>query len=199
MRFTLPKTLALSVFFLFIAFACQEEPIEEPIDEIDHDMIMATLLADEYLNSFGGRAESSEKSITVFKYMDGILKYNTNTDTISGYQEVFETSVTAYAEPGEYLFWFAGGGVADLEEIDFDTTSVNYLETLPEEINADQMWVIQVPTDIDPDVEYLKYDIVYQYQAQGVESEIIRLDPKIRLEGGNDEAGGGENSTTDGQ
>ncbi len=178
MRLTLPKPLVLLTFFLVIAFACQDEPTETPVEDIDQDMVLATLLADDYLGSLGGRAESAKKAITVFKYEDGVMVYNTNTDDINGYQRVYETTVTAFIEPGEYVFFFAGAGVSDLEDIDFDDTSENYLETLPEEVNADQMWVIQAPIDAVPGTE-LKYDIVYQYQEQGVESDIIRLDPKI--------------------
>ena len=198
MRFTLPKPILFLSFLLFMAIACQDESVEDPIEEIDQDMEMATLLADEYLQSLGGRAESSESSITVFKHKKGDMLYNTNgddddgddddgddddgdDDNEGGYLEVIETTVTAHARPGDFLFWYAGGGVSDLVEIDFDESSDQALGEFPIEINTGHMWVIQIPYDIDPEVEYLKYDIVYQYKEQGQVSEVIRLDPKIQM------------------
>jgi len=144
-------------------------------------MVIATEMAEDYLNSKGGRAPESEKSITVLKYKDGKLLYHTNRDDNKGYEEVTETTVTAYASPGEYVFWFSGGGVSDLDEIDFDEVSDELIGELLEEVNPDHMWVVQVPEDLDPEVEHFKYDIVYKYKNKGAESPLIRLDPKIRV------------------
>ncbi|GAB4233619.1 MAG: hypothetical protein Tsb0034_06920 [Ekhidna sp.] len=170
----------LVVFFSVIVFACQEEEMTAEIP-FDEDMELALELADDYLTKKGGRASKSEKSITVLKFKDGVLLYDTNRDTVKHYQEVTEMTVTAHAKPGEYVFWFAGGGVSDLQEIDFDDVSDEILKELLEEINADHMWVVQVPEDLDHSIEYFKYDIVYQYKAKNTKSPYIRLDPKIRV------------------
>ena len=173
------RNITLFTLGLSVSISCQEDQLAE--DQVDQDMDLAVSMADEYLNSKKGRSGNSEKSITVLKWKDGVLLYDTNTDEINGYRVVKETTITAYAEPGEFIFWYSGGGVSDLEEIDFDEMSEQYLRDMPEEINADHMWVTQVPEDIDEDVEYLKYDVVYRYKEKGMESEIIRLDPKIRV------------------
>ncbi|MEM7297347.1 MAG: hypothetical protein AAF391_03675 [Bacteroidota bacterium] len=194
------KQLSLVIIFLFVA--CQDDSINiEPIEELDEDMLAATDLADDYLTSLGGRAAKAERSITVLKFKNGQLLYDTNRDTISGYHEVEETTITAYATPGEYIFWFAGGGVADLEEIDFDPAGDSVVGDFLDEINADHMWVVQVPNDVDPGVTEIKYDIVYQYNDGDSYSDYIRLDPKIRLDtqhsddsGGSDDSSGSEGS-----
>ncbi|WP_425393079.1 hypothetical protein [Ekhidna sp.] len=175
----------LRLFFAFtlllVAIACQEDSyLEEEILDTDEDMIAAIQLADDYLNSIRGRDANAEKSITVLKYHKGKLFFATNTDEIKGYQELTETSVTAIVEPGEYLFWYSGGGVTDLDGIEFDPNSQEDFDEFPEEINEDKMWKIQVPDD--GNLSMYKYDILYQYK--GTESP-IRLDPKIRVK--NDE------------
>ncbi len=162
------------VFILFL-LACQEDELIEnqPIDE---DLIAATQLADEYFN-IKGRTESTERAITILKYKDGNIYFNTNTDDVDGYQIVTETTVTAYVEPGEFIFWYRGGGLDDLEDVDFDEDAEAYLDQLPEEFKDDQMFVLQVPKTYDPDNDELKYDIVYESKEN--EGVVVRLDPKI--------------------
>lgn len=173
----------LFLISIFLLIACQEDSIvEDPIDVVDEDMLAATDLADEYLTSLGGRAAQAERSITVLKYRDNTLLFDTNRDTIKGYQEVTETTVTAHASPGEYIFWFAGGGVADLEEIDLEPLADSLFGDFLDEINADHMWVVQVPTDVDSTTTEIKYDIVYQFKDRNEYSDYIRLDPKIKLQ-----------------
>ncbi len=173
------KHLPFFLAFLFVFISCQEDPIQQEIDPLDEDMILATELAEEYLNSLTGRS-NSDKSITVLKYKDGKLLYYTNTDGGGGYKEVTEETVTATVHPGEYVFWFSGGGVTDLDGIDFEDAS-----QIPDEINPDMMWVIEVPDeyeiedDGEEDSYYFKYDIVYQYK--GNEGTPIRLDPKLKV------------------
>ncbi|WP_462252911.1 hypothetical protein [Ekhidna sp.] len=162
------------VFILFL-LACQEDELIEnqPIDE---DLIAASQLADEYFN-IKGRTGSTERAITVLKYVDGNIYFNTNTDDVDGYQIVTETTVTAYVEPGEFVFWYRGGGLDDLEDVDFDENAEAYLNQLPEEFKEDQMFVLQVPETYDPNNDELKYDIVYESKEnKGV---VVRLDPKI--------------------
>lgn len=173
------EKLLLSFFLLFISMACQEDSIlETEIEETDLDMQAAILMADQYLNSVRGKSDKSEKSITVLKYYKDKLYFATNTDDIKGYQELTETSVTAIVEPGEFIFWYSGGGVTDLDGIEFDPTSQDDLDEFPEEINADKMWKIQVPAD--GDLSMYKYDILYDYK--GNSGAPIRLDPKIRIQ-----------------
>ncbi|WP_421763543.1 hypothetical protein [Ekhidna sp.] len=177
------EKLLLSIFLLSISMACQEDALlETNIEETDHDMLAAMSMADEYLNSVRGKSEKSEKSITVLKYHKGKLYFDTNTDDVKGYQELTETSVTATVEPGEFIFWYSGGGVTDLDGIEFDPISQNDLDEFPEEIKADKMWKIQVPAD--GDLSMYKYDILYYYK--GNSGSRIRLDPKIRINGGDE-------------
>ncbi|MEO9872781.1 hypothetical protein [Ekhidna sp.] len=180
MRITLQKLLVLAITFSFITFACQEGNLaEDELDQLDEDMLAAVEFADDYLTSTNGRINSVEKSVTVFKYENGQLLFKTAGDTTAGYKPVTEETVTAEAEPGDYLFWYSGGGVTDLEGIDFDAASEAALHDLPDEINPDKMWVIQVPEDIEEGTEYLKYDIVYDFEGNA--GPIIRLDPKITI------------------
>ncbi|WP_420317492.1 hypothetical protein [Ekhidna sp.] len=173
-------THALSICLLLGITGCQDEfKIEERITEKDPDMIIAIQLADEYLNSIYGRADDTEKSITVLRYHKDELYFNTNTDTIRGYQILNEMSITAIVEPGEFIFWYSGGGLSDLDGIEFDPTSQNDLDEFPEEINEDKMWKIQVPDD--GDLSMYKYDILYDYT--GNDGAPVRLDPKIRIKG----------------
>ncbi len=170
----LSKQSFFAFAFLLLTLSCQEDPLDDEVN-VDEDMLAATKLADEYLSSSSGR-NGSEKAITVLKFKDGKLLYATNTDDNKGYQEVTEETITATVEPGEYVFWYSGGGVTDLDDIDFEDPT-----QLPDEINPDKMWVIAVPEDIDDDDEvYLKYDIVYQHK--GNNGAPIRLDPKIKIQ-----------------
>lgn len=171
----------LAFFSVLLLIACQEDSlIEEEI--FDEDLAAATILADQYFTDFGGRSNGDyERAITILKYKDGEIYYNTNTDDINGYQVVTETTITAFVEPGEYIFWYRGGGLDALEEVDFDEDAEAYLDQLPDEYKDDKMWVLQVPTDYDPEHDELKYDIVYESKDNtGV---IIRLDPKIKIGG----------------
>jgi len=193
---TRPTKLILLFSILFVAIACQDEKLEENIEPVDQDMIDAIELADRYLNSSNGRTfGNARRSITVLQYVDGVLYFNTNTDDVPGYQVVEETSITAYAEPGEFVFWYSGGGVTNLGEIDFDATAEDFLENLPDEVDDGHMWVIRIPEESDDDddddededddsdeIIQLKYDIVYE-TATSVGS--IRLDPIIKLTGPN--------------
>ena len=173
------KQLLLIFTFLLLIVACQEDPVNEEMDLADEDMIAATKLAEDYLNSPRGH-HNTETSITVLKFIDGKLFYDTNTDYYWGYREVTEETVTAYVEPGEHVFWYSGGGVSDLDGIEFDAASQQQLDDSPEEINEDMMWVIMIPENIGNNVD-LKYDIIYQFN--GNNGPPIRLDPKIKVQG----------------
>lgn len=191
------KHLAL-IFSLFL-IACQEDSLIEDPKLIDEDLAAATLIADEYFNEFKGRtSSSSERAITILKHKDGQIYFNTNTDDIEGYQVVTETTVTAYVEPGEFIFWYRGGGLDDLENVDFDKDAEAYLDQLPDEYKEDKMFVLQVPLESDSTIE-LKYDIVYESKDNpGV---VIRLDPKVVVAGGSNSAtdeGSGDDSGQDG-
>lgn len=187
--------LILSTAFL----ACKDNNLPEGlVDEVDQDMATATDLVDIYLSSNldvanGARNNSDlidkiKSSITVLKFKDGDLVYNTNTDTIQGYHKIFETTVTATVSPGEMIFWFAGAGITSLDSIEFDSYSIEFLDELPSEIKGYKMWVVQVPEDYDPDHNILKYDIIYESKEEaGVK---VRLDPKIVIGGAEDSTDG---------
>ena len=185
------KQLALLSGLILIA--CQEDSLIENPDLIDEDLEAATLLADEYFNDLGtrGKRRGDEHAITILKYQDGQIYYNTNTDDIDDYQIVTETTITAYVEPGEYVFWYRGGGLNDLEDVDFDDDAEAYLlEELPDEYKKDKMWVLHVPEDYNSEQYELKYDIVYESKEnKGV---VIRLDPKITVGGHVEDDGDGE-------
>ncbi|WP_424963059.1 hypothetical protein [Ekhidna sp.] len=180
------KVRQLALIFSLLFIACQEDSIVES-DELDQDMIAASELADEYLKSEKGRFEDSDKSITVLKYTDGKLMFDTNTDDFKGYQEVEETSVTAVVEPGDYIFWFAGIGLSEVDEIDFDEPSQEILGDLPVDFIPQKMWIIRIPPNTTQNS--LKYDIVYVPEGSNTS---IRLDPKIKVGGQDDESGEGE-------
>ncbi|WP_436514932.1 hypothetical protein [Ekhidna sp. To15] len=184
------KTLRLKqLAFLFVIFliACQEDSIIEEVELVDEDMIAATQLADEYFNDPKAKREKGERAITILKYEDGNIYFNTNTDDVDGYQIVEETTITAHVEPGEFVFWYRGGGLDDLEEVDFDEDAEAYLDELPDEYKKDKMWVLHIPSDYDPEHNELKYDIVYE--SKDDKGVVVRLDPKIRIGSGGDAVG----------
>lgn len=189
------KQLAfISIFFLI---ACQEDSLVEKAEPIDEDLTAATELADQYFDQIRGRGETPKFAITVLQYEDGQIYFNTNTDDVSEYQVVTETTVTAIVEPGEFVFWYRGSGLANLEGVDFDADAQSYLNQLPNE-HYDLIWVLQVPHDYDPEHKELKYDIVYE--SQDNEGVVIRLDPKIGVSGGDSDhgSGGDDNGTGEG-
>lgn len=181
------------LFIVFTILSCSDNNMtDQLIDETDKDMELATELVSNYLatraDSYGttkGRRvktddiDAIDVSITVLKFHRGNLVYKTNTDDISGYDLVGETTVTAHVEPGELIFWFAGAGLKSLDSIDFAQEDVSFLGDLPDYLHDFDMWVIQVPEDYDTDHEHLKYDIVYESKENaGIK---IRLDPKIQI------------------
>lgn len=177
-RIHLRQFVAIFIFFL-VLIACQEEVMIEEIVQPDEDIATATALANEFLRDAGARSDA-KKSIVVLKYKKGKLLYATTRDNYKSYQELEEHSVTALAGPGDYVFWYSGGGITDLEGVEFDSQSQVFLDNLPDEINADKMWVIQVPSSYDTSHEFLKYDIVYDYK--GNKGAPVRLDPKLQIE-----------------
>jgi len=183
MRFTLPKYTLIVSFSLLFAFACQEDAtselqIEEEAEVMDEDMIAATKLVDDYLGLSRG-ISSGNNPITVLRYVNGQLMYNTNTDTIDYYQPITETTVTASIEPGQNVFWYSGMGLSDLNEIEFDDASEEVLEDDPEEVYEDVMWTVILPDEPDTTQQFLKYDIIYQFE--GNTGAPIRLDPKLKI------------------
>lgn len=174
------KAIKFSLFIVILStliIACQEYE-ETTGDLIDSDMDIAILLADEHQILENGRRDSKRRAITVFRYSKGIVYFDTNTDDHEGYQALKETSVTAIVHPGEYIYWYSGGGITDLEDVEFDSDSESYLEGLPEEFKPDRMWVLKIPENYDLTHEHLKYDIVYESKdSEGY----IRLDPKIQI------------------
>lgn len=179
MRFTLRNLSFHLLSFSLVFFACQKDDVIEEDPNLDEDMITAINLVDDYLNQTQGRTESEEVSVTVFKYYDGKLWYQTYLDGVLEYKEVNEQTITAVASPGEYIFWYGGTGLQDLDGIDFDEPSEASLNGDPDEIYQDRLWAVQVPLNIDENTEYLKYDIVYQFD--GNSGPVIRLDPKVRI------------------
>lgn len=171
------KFRQLAFIFVLVLFACQEDSLVEDFERIDEDMIAATFLADGYFNDIRANTSTSDRAITVLRYENGQILFNTNTDNVAEYQVVEETTITAYVEPGEFVFWYRGNGINDLEGVDFDPQAQSYLGQNPDEYQPDLMWVLKVPDNYDPNHDELKYDIVYESEDnQGV---IIRLDPKI--------------------
>ena len=181
------KVRQLALIFSLLFIACQEDSVIES-NELDEDMLAASELAEDYLKSEKGRFEDSDKSITVLKYSGGKLMFDTNTDDYKGYQEVEETSVTAIVEPGDYIFWFAGFGLSEVDDIDFDEPSEEILGDLPVDFIPQKMWVIRIPPGTTD--KTLKYDIVYTTSYN--KDLPIRLDPKITVGGQSDTPDEGE-------
>lgn len=158
--------------------ACQDNTLSEDIDLVDEDMVAATELAEAYVGSTRGSL-ATDLSVTVLKFQDGKLLFGTDSDIFNGYEEITEETITATVEPGELIFWFCGGGLSDLDGIEFDETSMLQLVDAPSEIYDGKMWVLTIPEDSIGEDGILKYDIVYQYK--GNSGPPIRLDPKIKV------------------
>ncbi|NQZ75020.1 MAG: hypothetical protein HRT61_02765 [Ekhidna sp.] len=203
-HFTKKIALVLAGISMVI-FACQEQELTQQTDVIDQDLTEASSLVDDFLKKEGGRRNQSY-SITVFKYMDGEVYFDTNRDDYEGYQVLGEESITAVVDYGEWIFWYSGSGMSELDGVEFDAMAEKFLRVFPEEINFGRLWLLRVPTreevaanqEEDYDTEegdetddeedsyddkevLLKYDILYQYD--GYTGESIRLDPKIRVKG----------------
>lgn len=167
-----------------LLLACQDDiPGEQELT--DEDMEAAILLADEHFQSESGRSYNANKIVTVIKFKDNQLFYKTSKSGVESYELLEETSVTAFAKPGDFIYWYSGGGVTDLEEIDFDDDDEDYLDDLPEEINMDRMFVLRVPLNYNTNHAFLKYDIVYE--SKNNRGMYIRLDPKIGVIDDDDE------------
>ncbi|MFY0686196.1 MAG: hypothetical protein JXQ90_03475 [Cyclobacteriaceae bacterium] len=178
MKLLLKLNQLFPALFLVFALSCQDA-IQSEIEVEDKDMIEATNLADDYLAQSNARS-GYRMAVTVLRYIDDKLMFATNTDDLRGYHEVNEETITAYVKPGEYIFWFAGGGVSDLEGIEFDNVSRTLLYEGPSETNPDRMWLIHIPEEgIGNEDGILKYDIIYEYK--GNDGEYIRLDPKLKV------------------
>lgn len=173
------KFSLILAFLLIFTISCEEDI--QPQNEEDPYMEEAIQLADDYIESTGQARRSVRIAITVLQYYEGKLYYATNTDNIRGYREVGEQTITAYVEPGEYMFWFTGAGVTELDGIEFDVVATYKLHNAPEEVNPAKLWLIQVPEDIETnDEDELKYDIIYQYKGNEG-NDPIRLDPKLKV------------------
>ncbi|MEL7006966.1 MAG: hypothetical protein AAFN93_30280 [Bacteroidota bacterium] len=90
-----------------------------------------------------------------------------------------DETVTATVDEGGYVFWYAGGGVSDLIGIEFDASSREKLAGDPTGWVFHKFWVATVNQNTGD--ELLKYDILYQHFDDDGESELIRLDPKIKV------------------
>ncbi|WP_421763542.1 hypothetical protein [Ekhidna sp.] len=178
MRFTLRNLTLYIVTFSLVFFACQKDDVVEEGPNLDQDMVTAIGLVDDYLIETKGRTDV-DVSVTVFQYYDGQLWYRTYLDSVAVYLPVDEQTITAIASPGEYIFWYGGTGLADLDGIDFDQPSEEFLNGDSDEIFHDRLWAVQIPHNINDSTEFLKYDIVYQFD--GNSGPVIRLDPKIRI------------------
>ncbi len=181
----LTRQLLLFASVIFISISCHDNTLEEDLELVDRDMIAATKLVEEYLSVTKGRG-NAEASITVLKYQNGKLLFLSNTDDNFGYTELNEESVTATVESGDYVFWFSGGGVSDLDGIEFDEESQRKLMDSPSEVFSNKLWVIEIEEeesdddDDEDDDRFLKYDIIYQFK--GNNGPPIRLDPKIKIQ-----------------
>lgn len=171
------KQLAFTLLSVFIFISCQEHSSSDDVTILDEDMIAATDLANDHLNSIDGRRNISG-SVTVFRYIDGELKFATDTDNFATYQSVDEETVTASVEPGGYIFWYAGRGVTNLRGIEFDSDSRDKLNGDAREVLRNRLWYVKVPDNLT-DLE-LKYDILYRCIKD--RNNTIRLDPKIKIQ-----------------
>lgn len=165
-----------------LLFACQDDVTLSEEDTTDPDMEAAIHLADEHFQSASGRMSGSKKIVIVVKYRNGEIFYKSTSAGVYYYVPMEETSITAIAKPGDYIYWYRGGGLKDLEEIDIDDQDEVYLlDEEPEEINYDLMWALRIPLSYDISHEHLKYDVVYESRLNS--GVYIRLDPKIKVVG----------------
>lgn len=168
---------ACSVLFL----SCQEDSLSTELIKQDQDMLKAESLADQYLSQAtpNGRSSIPSSAVTVLTLQENGLYYITNTDTIGIYNEVREETITAFTNPGDVIFWYAGEGIGDLEGIEFDKASLALLDEAPEEIYPNLMWKVTMPDTIASEGITLKYDILYKTSDS---TEVIRLDPKLKTQ-----------------
>ena len=179
MRDLIAKTL--SILFIFVFISCQENELQEVVvSDVDQDMIDALKTADDYLSSANARStNNSSAEVTVIRYQDG-LTYRTDSESDS-YETLFEQTITAQTESGNYVFWHAGIGLGELIGIEFDEDSEEFLgeDNLPFEVTSGKTWAVFIPdpNDGDDDEQILKYDILYK-TASG---QVIRFDPKLKI------------------
>lgn len=174
------RKLTFIIVLLFIFGSCQEEAlVEDQEDLIDQDLISATELVDEYINASGARSDAM-RSIIILRYEKGKLLYASSKNDFESYEELQEESVTAIVEPGEYVFWYSGQGVSDLDGVEFDKESQQLLTNYPEEVDAELLWVVRIPDQYEDANKSLKYDVIYDFE--GNPGPAIRLDPKLQIE-----------------
>lgn len=170
--------LSIASIFL-ILLACQEEQITDTKSiGSDKDILAANELVNAYLSKSGARTDA-KKSIIILRYEEGKLVYATSENNYASYEDLKEESITAIVEPGEYVFWYSGEGVSELDGVEFDKESQSVLGNYPEEINATLLWAVVMPDQFDATNNFLKYDVIYDYE--GNTGPIIRLDPKLQL------------------
>ncbi len=191
--------LLVSISALLLFYSCQENSESLDLDslnpKVDYEMIQALNLADAYLESItskNGRTGSTDRSVTNLKYHNDNLVYKTNEIT-NGYDQIGEQTVSAFVIPGEYIFWHTGGGITDIVGIEFDSYSMQFLESEPIRTSS-QLWMVKIKSleeDYDDDEDerdenddedediHLKYDIIYKTKESG--NTPIRLDPKIKI------------------
>lgn len=208
MNYIAANRLLLVVFMFSIFSSCHEDPLSiapENVDsEVDQEMIDAEALADAYLESLGDANARSfaknHRSVTNLRYRKDDLLFKTLKAT-KGYEPIDEQTVTAEATEGSFIFWNPGGGVKEIEGIEFDQASSKYLQFRPFALR-NGLWVTRIKPkkkadddeddneDEDDDEEdegdenhkdaiYLKYDIIYQTKTSG--DTPIRLDPKVKF------------------
>jgi hypothetical protein len=177
------KNLFLAIFTALVFTSCIEEGGSPIIDDTDDPyMAKAEDFVDDYMTTQpSARGGKHRTSVTVLQYQDGELYYATNTDDIKGYHPVEEQTITAYVEPGEYMFWVTGKDVTYLDGIEFDVVAQNQMgPNHPADIANSKVWLVQIPEDIETTEDgHLKYDIIYEYK--GNEGNPIRLDPKLKI------------------
>jgi len=171
------KQLLLAIFGI-ILFGCSENPGVIQLPDDDVDAVAAQQLTADYFNETGARS-SAGYAIIVLKYEEDKLMYLSSDHPEMDYQEVNEETITASVDEGGFVFWYAGGGVSDLLGIEFDKESSKSLQGKPEGWYYEKLWLIQVKKNTKS--EHLKYDIIYKYFDEDGESELIRLDPKVRI------------------
>lgn len=164
------------IFLLLVSIAaCDQSDEMVPQDaEIDQDMINALENVNEYLKT--ANPGYSDKNVTVLK-KNSELEYKTNA-VQENYLPIQEITITAETIRGGLVFWHKGTGVNQLIQIEMDQNSQSVLGSYqPFEIISGYLWALWIPYDLDPSVQTLKYDIIYE----DANKDVIRLDPKIRI------------------
>lgn len=175
MRANIRRIFLLVTICFSIFWGCQNSSESEL--QVDDDMAIAIRLINEFV-AIQESKRASTPVVTVLQYREGKLLFATQDDGFRAYREVTEETVTAILKQGDQVFWFAGSGILEIVDIEFDKTSHAAIGSKSQGVFNNRLWTIRIPRNLDENT-VLKYDIVYRHGDNP--NDIVRLDPKLKV------------------